>query len=120
MNIEELADRATKKIYEAEPSLLIRFGERGKEKCLEDNHHHLKQLQTAYELNESSFFIEYALWLNGILTRHGMKTKHLIDNFEIIRELLATGRETEQTSRMDHYLTRAITVLKGESAKGEV
>ncbi|KKI88908.1 hypothetical protein WQ54_28720 [Bacillus sp. SA1-12] len=121
MNFEEIVIKVTEEIYERNPSLLERFGVKGKEKCLEDNYHHMKHLQTAYELNQSSFFIDYAVWLDGILTKHGMKTQHLIDNFDIIRIVLAKDKGiAEQEERFNVYLADAIAVLKGEPVNGEV
>ncbi|MCM3391058.1 hypothetical protein [Cytobacillus oceanisediminis] len=55
MSFEKIVNHVTEKIYEREPFLLERFGEQGKEKCREDNHHHMKHLETAYELNQSAF-----------------------------------------------------------------
>ncbi|CEG28825.1 hypothetical protein [Bacillus sp. B-jedd] len=86
--IEQIIDTVTAKIYEREPGLLERYGEKGKLKCKEDNLHHFNHLKTAYELNDKAVFTDYALWLNGILTKHGMSTQHLIDNFAIIEEVL--------------------------------
>lgn len=119
MSYEKIVNRVTEKIYELEPSLLERFGEKGKEKCREDNHHHMKHLETAYELDQPAFFIDYAVWLEGILTKHGMKSQHLIDNFEIIQAVLAESKESDEKAGKFHlYLAEAITVLKGEHLKG--
>ncbi|PAE24939.1 MULTISPECIES: hypothetical protein [Bacillaceae] len=121
MNHDKIVNSVTEKIYEREPSLLERFGEQGKEKCREDNHHHMKHLVTAYELDKSAFFTDYAVWLEGILTKHGMKTQHLIDNFEIIQAVLAEDKDSaEKTEKFQLYLGEAIAVLKGEPLKGGV
>ncbi|EWG12993.1 hypothetical protein [Cytobacillus firmus] len=119
MNYEKIVNGVTEKIYEREPSLLQRFGVQGKEKCREDNHHHMKHLETAYELDQSAFFTDYAVWLDGILKKHGMESRHLIDNFEIIQAVLAEEKESaEKAERFHLYLAEAISVLKGEPAKG--
>lgn len=112
MNVQEMAHKATDVIYEREPELLERYGEKGKLKCLEDNEHHLKQLITATELGQSKFFTDYALWLSGILVRHGMSTKHLIDNFIILQELLPLDSKESETNR--HYLELAIQSLQSD------
>ncbi|MFC7365993.1 MULTISPECIES: hypothetical protein [Bhargavaea] len=111
MNVDMIVNQVTEKIYELEPALLERFGEPGKAKCREDNHHHMRHLQTAYNLNETKVFTDYAVWLDGILTKHGMNTKHLIDNFEIIRSLLEE-ETSEQAKTYRQYLTTAISTLK--------
>lgn len=118
MNVDEIVNQVTDRIYELEPALLERFGEQGKAKCREDNHHHMKHLQTAYELNETKVFTDYAVWLNGILTRHGMNAQHLIDNFDIIRSLLAED-QSEQAASYRQALSKAIETLK-EDGTGEV
>jgi len=112
MNIQEIAQRATYTIYEREPELFERYGEKGKEKCLEDNHHHLKQLATSVELGNSKMFVDYAVWLNGILLRHGMSTRHLIDNFLILQQLFST--DSKEADEYGHYLELAIHALQSE------
>lgn len=112
MNEHAFAEKVTSKIYERTPSLLERYGERGKKKCLEDNLHHVRQLSTAVELNNGEFFVDYARWLNGILMRHGMETSHLIENFEIIfialEELTIAG---EKVGIYREFLEKAIKTL---------
>jgi hypothetical protein len=122
VNFDGIVNQVSEMIYEREPSLLERFGEKGKEKCREDNHHHMKHLQSAYELKQSVFFKDYALWLEGILTKHGMKTQHLIDNFKLIQTVLREekGEHEQQAEAFTLYLSEAIAVLKGEPVKGEV
>jgi len=106
-----LAEKATVEIYKREPSLLSRFGEEGKAKCLKDNEHHIKQLETALLLDNKQFFIDYALWLNGILTKHGMSTQHLIDNFTIMQQLLMENSEQENQKGL-LYLDKAVLALQ--------
>lgn len=80
--INDIIDQVTEGIYRDYPVLLEKYGEQGRKKCREDNEHHIKHLQTAVSLGDKQFFIDYAHWLNGILTSRGMKTDHLVDNFE--------------------------------------
>ncbi|MCW1927526.1 globin family protein [Bhargavaea beijingensis] len=119
MNVDEIVDQVTEEIYRLEPALLERFGEQGKAKCREDNHHHMRHLRTAYELDETKVFSDYAVWLDGILTRHGMKTEHLVDNFGMIKSLLAEDN-SEPAKSYCQYLMRAIEILKGKSETEEV
>ncbi|SFB21873.1 MULTISPECIES: hypothetical protein [unclassified Bacillus (in: firmicutes)] len=115
-----IVDKVTEMIYEREPSLLERYGERGKEKCREDNHHHMKHLQTAFELDNQTFFTDYAIWLDGILTKHGMTSKLLIDNFNFILDVLDENEDSltpQQKQSYTTYLTAAIGVLEGKSVK---
>ncbi|MFC4736148.1 hypothetical protein ACFO4L_06055 [Bacillus daqingensis] len=108
-----IIDRVTKRMYEADPELLEKYGERGVEKCREDNHHHLKQLSAAFTVNSEAMFVDYAHWLNGILTRHGMSTKHLTDNFLFLEDAMQDDT-SERTASYCRYLQAARTSLTSE------
>lgn len=115
-NINVMVERVTEKIYQNDPSLVERYGDKGRAKCIEDNHHHFKHLDTAYELDNGTFFIEYAIWLDGILQKFGMSTQLLMDNFDFIIEVLLEEQEkqTFENTRVGiyiQYLTQAKDVL---------
>lgn len=116
-NINAMVERVTEKIYENDPSLMDRYGEKGRGKCIEDNHHHFKHLETAYELDNEEFFTDYALWLDGILQKFGMTTELLMDNFSIIIDVLKE-QEVKDNPRVAvyiDYLNKANNIL-GEKA----
>lgn len=116
-NINAMVERVTEKIYENDPSLMDRYGEKGRTKCIEDNHHHFKHLETAYELDNEEFFTDYALWLDGILQKIGMSTELLMDNFSLIVDVL-NEQDVKDTPRIEayiDYLNKANNIL-GEKA----
>ncbi|SDO34421.1 hypothetical protein [Alkalicoccus daliensis] len=112
---EEIISQVTEKIYAADPALMEKYGEKGVERCREDNEHHLNQLSAAFTIRDANMFIDYAKWLNEILQRYGMKTKHLTDNFRYIQEALA-AEESEKSETWRYYLQRAIESLETEEA----
>jgi hypothetical protein len=85
---EEIIEQVTDGIYEAYPEIMERFGEAGRKRCVEDNHHHFDHLQTATELNQPEVFTNYAVWLTNLLTQRGMNKQHVIDNFQRIHDAL--------------------------------
>ncbi|MED1203364.1 hypothetical protein [Heyndrickxia acidicola] len=87
-------------IFNDFPEVLERYGETGKKRTWEDNEHHFKHLETALYMNDQKFFTDYALWLNNILTKRGMKTSLLIDNFERIEQEI----KEENIQKKDEYL----------------
>jgi hypothetical protein len=108
-----MIDEITQGIYEAYPELLSKYGEQGKQKCREDNRHHLRHLETAYQVGSDQVFVDYAIWLNGILIRHGMGPEHLIDNFERIYQVLQ-GKELPEglAEAYGRMLGKGIDVLR--------
>ncbi|WLR56912.1 hypothetical protein LC048_08610 [Mesobacillus subterraneus] len=117
--IHSIIEEVTDGIYRDYPILLEKYGERGKLKCKEDNEHHLKYLQTAARMNEEKYFVDYAHWLNGILTSRGMKTEHLVDNFQ--RLIIAFEKsDDDKTSRVFiSMLEGAINSLSDEAIINE-
>lgn len=100
---DQLVEIVTEKIYHNDPQLLEKYGEKGKQKCKEDNYHHFNHLKTSFELQNPQVFADYALWLNGILVKHGMKTQHLLDNFTFIEDALKE-MESEDIKVTQSYL----------------
>ncbi|WP_426451237.1 hypothetical protein ACP26L_03890 [Paenibacillus sp. S-38] len=90
---ERLIDEVTSALYEKDPGLLERYGERGRAKCREDNEHHFRHLETACLMKDKTIFTDYAVWLSGILIRHGLTPGHLIDNFKEIDAALQRAQE---------------------------
>jgi hypothetical protein len=110
--IDSIIEEVTDGIYRDYPILLEKFGERGRQKCKEDNEHHIKYLQTAASMDEEKYFIDYAHWLNGILTSRGMKTEHLIDNFQ---RLISAFENTKLSRVFIQMLESAIDSLSEDA-----
>lgn len=113
LNEQNMAEIVTKRIYENNPELWERYGEKGWNKCIEDNIHHIQHLETTYELGDSKFFTDYATWLDGILQKFGMQTKLLVENFSIIIDALKETNGIDHNRKMTyiHYLDEAKVIL---------
>ncbi|QTD42943.1 hypothetical protein [Sporosarcina sp. Te-1] len=83
---DTIVDEVVREIYEAYPSLWERFGDNGHQRTVEDNHHHLDHLETAFLMDDSRFFMDYTIWLNEILTSRNVGTELIIDNFERLQK----------------------------------
>lgn len=108
---EDIIEQVTIGIYEAYPEILERFGEAGRQRCIEDNHHHFDHLETAVSLNQPEVFTNYAVWLVNLLTQRGMDKRHVIDNFVRIHEALE-GCLDEDAPRFQQLLEGAIEQIK--------
>ncbi|WP_046176082.1 hypothetical protein [Domibacillus indicus] len=98
-------------MYRDYPELMNRFGERGREKCREDNHHHFNHLKTAHELQNVQLFVDYAHWLTSLLVSRGMKAEHVIDNFERIQQVLEDN-QSEEADKYKSMLAKAIVSIE--------
>jgi hypothetical protein len=113
--MNSIIEEVTEGIYRDYPVLLEKYGERGRQKCKEDNEHHIKYLQTAASMDEEKYFIDYAHWLNGILTSRGMKTEHLIDNFQRLIRAFEKSKDDKHVRVFIQMLESAIDSLSGEA-----
>ncbi|MGM7703607.1 hypothetical protein ACSVDE_17935 [Pseudalkalibacillus sp. Hm43] len=112
-----VVDRVVEELYDRYPNLKEQFGEKGVRKCREDNEHHLRYLETSYELDNVQFFVDYALWLNGILQKHGMSAEHLRVNFEIIKQVMDNDIEEERKEHYEASLDEALKALSTSEIK---
>ena len=111
LKINAIIEEVTDGIYKDNPILLEKYGERERQKCKEDNEHHIKYLQTAAAMDEEKYFVDYAHWLNGILTSRGMKTEHLIDNFHRLKNAFERLNDDKLSRVFINMLESAIESL---------
>lgn len=111
-NLTPLLNDIVAGIYQAYPTLLSKYGEAGKKKCLEDNQHHLAYLALAYKVQDSKIFSDYAIWLDGVLTTRGMDTEHLILNLELIQEAAQKHLPGKQGSFYVECIEKSVNRLK--------
>ncbi|MGD7023997.1 hypothetical protein ACQCVK_15455 [Rossellomorea vietnamensis] len=117
---EEAISRSVKEIYVKYPELDEKFGERGRQKCYEDNVYHFQYLETSAGLGSEKVFTDYALWLNSVLVSRGMSTDHLIDNFRSIITALEAHPEVENGDKLTDHLHQAIYALEESDGTEEV
>lgn len=108
---EKVIDEVVIEIYEAYPEILARFGEAGKARCYEDNHHHFDHLDTAAKLGQPEVFSNYAIWLTNLLTARGMNKHHVIDNFQRIHDRLEAS-DDPQASTYQNILLQGIQAIQ--------
>ncbi|KMK75394.1 hypothetical protein [Alkalihalobacillus pseudalcaliphilus] len=111
-NVKEvIVNEIREEIYKEFPYLWEKYGEHGWERTKEDNFHHLKYLETSFQLQDHSYFEEYALWLNNVLTSRGMSPAIIIDNFERLIRHLSKYMTIEEVPEYVSYLQGAIAIL---------
>ena len=84
---QALADRALEAMYR-NPFWDERFGERGRRFAREDNLHHIAYLVQALRAESADLLINYARWLQRVLTTRGMCSQHVSENFQRLAEAI--------------------------------
>ncbi|MCA1321830.1 hypothetical protein LC085_18180 [Bacillus tianshenii] len=112
IDVTPIVEKVVATMYSDFPFLEEKFGEKGKERTIEDNFYHFLYLNTAYKLNDTDTFIDYATWLNSVLVSRGLKTDMIIYNFEKIQECMPGILEPEVEKKFMDYLEAGIQKLK--------
>ncbi len=111
LNVTPIVEKVVCTMYRDFPFLEERFGDKGKERTIEDNFYHFLYLHTAYKLKDTQTFIEYTMWLNGVLVSRGLKTDMIIYNFEKIQESMPGMLDKEVEESFLSYLHEGIRAL---------
>lgn len=112
IDVTPIVEKVVAAMYKDFPFLEEKFGDKGKERTIEDNFYHFLYLNTAYKLNDTNTFTEYATWLNSVLVSRGLKTEMIIYNFKKIQECMPGILEPEVEKKFMDYLEAGIQTLK--------
>lgn len=85
---DALAEAITTRHYELQPELASRYGEAGREKCLQDARYHLSYLAEALTASSPAMFADYVRWAKVMLSTRGIPGTDLARNLECMREVL--------------------------------
>lgn len=77
------------RLYQRHPELDARFGETGRQRCLEDIAYHTDFLASALDYQDPQPFVDYAGWLAGVLEARAVDTAQLGSSFALLGEFLA-------------------------------
>jgi hypothetical protein len=99
----------------ANPFWQERFGERGRLRAEEDGRYHLTYLAEALRAENPEILVNYARWLQTVLTTRGMCSRHLAENFTrlaaAIRDEAAPG--VDEAARYLEVAETALTYADG-------
>jgi signal transduction histidine kinase len=73
--------------YELYPELRDRYGERGREKCIEDTEFHLAHLSAAVLASSPTIFADYVGWVSSIMSAVGIRPEDLRANLACLRDV---------------------------------
>ena len=88
---EALAREITDALYAADPTLVERFGDAGRAKCLQDMRYCLEHLAPAVAMDDPSLFARYVRWLTSLLAARGVGSRDVRRSLEATRAVL--GRQ---------------------------
>ena len=113
---ETIARSVTGLLYAEMPWLLDKYGDRGRDKCLQDMRYNLEHLIPAVELEAPDMFARYAAWCDGVLRARGVPTAELVRSLEIMRADVAVRLPADQGQAVAVSLDAGLQALRGAGA----
>lgn len=86
---QSVAKAVTEEFFLRHPDWTARYGERGRERGIEDALYHLDFLAGAIETGSDAPFRDYALWTGGVLRARGIAPAFVAENLRQVRDALA-------------------------------
>jgi hypothetical protein len=108
---EALARAVTAAMYAERPALLERWGEAGREKCLQDLRYTIEHLSPAVELGAPELFVRYARWLDELLRARGVPTRDVRRSFELLASLARQRMPADEAALVASVLDAGRAVL---------
>ena len=113
---EAVARVVTGLLYAEMPWLVDRYGERGRQKCLQDMRYHLEHLAPAVELEDPALFARYAEWCDGVLRARGVQTVELLRSLQLMESAVVARLPGEQAQTVAACLGAGIDRLRAGGA----
>lgn len=83
-----LAERLVDRQYALQPELAARYGDAGRQRCLEDASIHLAMLAQSLAVGRAELFVDYIAWARVMLERRGIPADDLARHLAIMRDVL--------------------------------
>lgn len=108
---EELASVVTDALYEAHPELQDRYGDVGRERCLEDMCYTLEHLAPSVALGEPQLFARYVAWLVDLLRPRGIPPEHVGDTMRVLERVLASELSSEHIAAVQSSVAAGLAAV---------
>jgi MerR family transcriptional regulator, light-induced transcriptional regulator len=106
-----LAEEITRRHFQLKPELATRYGEKGREKCLEDARYHLSHLSEAIAASRPKLFADYVAWAKVLLAGYGITETDLADNLKLIRASLLNRLPVDAGVVAAEYLDEGLRII---------
>lgn len=109
---DQLARAVTAQFFKENPELLERYGERGRDKCLQDMRYNIEHLVPAVDMGDPSMFTRYVEWLDGLLRARDVPTRDLLRCLELLRNEVFSRYDRPEVDAINVVLNEGIAVVQ--------
>jgi hypothetical protein len=111
-----VAQEVTARLYAETPALLDRYGEVGREKCLQDMGYTVDHLVPAVEIGEPALFAEYVRWLDDLLRTRNVETDEIVRCLRLMVSVAHERLAADEAEAVAMCLQAGLAVLNDTDA----
>jgi methanogenic corrinoid protein MtbC1 len=111
----QLAEAVTTRQYQAQPELAAKYGEAGRNKCLQDANYHFLYLADAVAASSPTLFSDYVAWAKVMLSARGVPATDLSRNLVIMQEVVHQNFPSELSTVIDQFFEAGLSRLPSVS-----
>lgn len=108
---EALATAVTTALYDEMPELMDRYGQAGREKCLQDLRYTIEHLIPAVDLGEPAMFARYVEWLDSLLRARNVSTHEVVRSLELTDEIVRGRVADDEAEAVSRCLRAGLAAL---------
>jgi methanogenic corrinoid protein MtbC1 len=106
-----IAETLVARQFERDPQLEVRYGKRGRDRCLEDAKYHLSYLAEAIDAGSEELFIDYLNWAKVMLGQRNVPAADLVRHLGLMREVLLETLPHDAGAVAGAYIDAGLSVL---------
>ena len=110
-HVEDLARKIVDRQWTLQPGLELRYGKKGRSRCLEDVRYHLKHLSEAVGAGQPELFANYVTWGKSMLASRDISTEDLLVSFNAMLDVLKVELPPSMQADAIAYLETGIRDL---------
>src|SRR3954463_14684116 len=103
-----ISEAVVERQYALRPELRDRYGERGREKCVEDTEYHLAHLSGALLASSPALFADYISWASGVMAVAAVRAEDVRENLSCLRDVLGDRLPEGQADAAEGYVESAL------------
>ena len=103
-----ISEAVVERQYALRPELRDRYGERGREKCVEDTQYHLAHLSGALLASSPALFADYISWASGVMAVAAVRAEDVRENLACLRDILGDRLPDGQAHAATGYVETAL------------
>lgn len=108
----------TAEFFALHPDWWVRYGERGRQRGIEDAAFHIDFLAGAIESGVTATFEDYARWVGHMLTARGIEPKYVAENFRQIGQALNANLSAAEAETISAYIAAGCAACEIPTAGG--